>query len=659
MSREPLTAAVPEPVSPWEWAQVALVLANLGWTTWCLGGYRPETMGISIQLTGLLVIVHLLGPVFARASSIGDPGALRFHPAGWLVLPFLAYAGLNAAWITPVAWLGWRDWLGWAQMFAIFWVVLNGVRTRRGRAVLFYSLLGLAVVVVVVAAYQRFVRPEWLPLGRAQSPQFIGRASAPFGIPNSLAGLLVLLLPVAGALAFRRGASAVAAVLFGYVTLVLSAGLILTISRGAWLALAAVLLVWPLFGLRRSLLRRGAFAAAILVLLAGTGLALASASPRVQQRLAALRQDRGELSRPIIWRGAAQVWRAHPVFGAGAGSFGAAFEPHRPAGFSDAAQWAHNEYLHLLCDYGVVGLFLFAGAGVAIGIAGIRASRSAGRSPPVAPVALRPGFRRPVAPPVGWPVSRGALAAGLGAFALQLLLEFHLKIPALAMAFAVVAALWVQLSWPRPHSGSIGSAARTAALLGAAVIVAGAMLAVTYPMYRAEAWRRDARESLDRLARVPPAVATWSPILVQARQQLQRATSLDPRNAAAWSDLAYAIELGVHLAPEASVERGREAEDAVRRALLLSAAVPEFWIRQGVALDLQQRWVEAGAAIVHALSLAPARADFWYHHASHLARNPEHRPLAAAAAEYALRLDPSITAAQALRERLTVPIGSR
>jgi hypothetical protein len=107
------------------------------------------------------------------------------------------------------------------------------------------------------------------------------------------------------------------------------------------------------------------------------------------------------------------------------------------------------------------------------------------------------------------------------------------------------------------------------------------------------------------------------------------------------------------------VERGREAENAARHAVLLAPAVAEFWIRQGVALDLQQRWVEAGDAIVQALMLAPARGDFWYAHASHLARSPEHRELAIAAAEFALRLDPSITAAQALRERLTDPNGTR
>jgi O-antigen ligase len=645
-------------VSLWEWAQIGLLVTNLGWTTYGLGGYRPETMLITSLLTGLLLLVHLLGPVFARSGGPMNPATVRFHPAGWLVLPFLAYAATNAAWVSPVRWLGWRDWFGWAQAAAVFWVVLNGVRTRRGRAALLYALLGIAVLAVVLAAYQRFVRPDWLPLGRVQSPQFVGRASAPFGIPNSLAGLLILLLPACGALAFRRGAPAVSAVLFGYVTLVLATGLILSISRGAWLTLAAMLLVWPLWGLRRSLVRRAALAVVVLLLLAGAALVLTSVSPRVQQRLAALRQDRGERSRPIIWRGAWAVFQANPVLGSGAGSFSTAFERHRPDDFPDDMQWAHNEYLHLLCDYGVVGFVLLVGAGGVIGLAAARSARRDDASRRGG-VGVPGGGSLAIRDP-GWSVPRRALAVGLAAFALQLLLEFHLKIPALALAFAIVAALWVQLSWRRPLAGAPdGSVLRSAVLLGTAVVVAGGLLAGAYPTYRAEAWRLDARRSLDGLAGVAPTVPAWAPVLTQAERLLRRATMLDPGNAAAWSDLAYALELRVHLAPGEAAARGREAEDAARRALLIAPAVPEFWIRRGVALDLQQRWIEAGDAIVQALTLAPARGDFWYHHASHLARSPEHRKLAEAAAQFALRLDPSITAAQALRERLTDPTASR
>ncbi|HYD85666.1 MAG TPA: hypothetical protein VEA63_16475, partial [Opitutus sp.] len=180
----------------WEWTQLALLVANLAWTTFCLGGYRAETMVASSALTGALFAVHLAGWAGGwSASSSTRLNATKFHPAGWLFVPFVIYAAVNVARISPVPWIGWRDWLGWVQMIAVFWVVLNGVRSRATRATLGWSLVAIGFAAVLLACYQRFVQPDWLAMGRTQADQFLGRASGPFGIPNSLAALLLLLLP--------------------------------------------------------------------------------------------------------------------------------------------------------------------------------------------------------------------------------------------------------------------------------------------------------------------------------------------------------------------------------------------------------------------------------------------------------------------------------
>src|SRR5258707_1369527 len=65
------TSASTSRASGWEWAQVALLAANLAWTTLCLGGYRPETMGVTSWLTGLFLILILpsLGLLGFRRES--------------------------------------------------------------------------------------------------------------------------------------------------------------------------------------------------------------------------------------------------------------------------------------------------------------------------------------------------------------------------------------------------------------------------------------------------------------------------------------------------------------------------------------------------------------------------------------------------------------
>ena len=418
------TSRPPSRVSPWEWLQTALLLVNLGWTTLCLGGFRPETMVITSVLNGLLLAVHL-----ADRALAGEGRVWRTHPAGWWLLPFLIYAAVNVLRVTPVPWLGWRDWLGWAQMILVFWVVLNGIRSTSTRTALFGGLVLLALVAVGLACYQRFVKPDWLMMGRTQANQFIGRASGSFGIPNSLAALLLLLIPPLAILALRQGKGAVWRLLAALVTLTLVFGLILTISRGAYLALALVLAAWPAFAAAGPWWRRVGLAA-----LAGLAVIVALGSlylvvPKVHERILQMKADAGERTRPIMWRGAWLIFRDHPAWGGGAGSYNVLFEKYRPEGYQDEPLWPHDDYLNTLSDYGAVGFVLFFGVGAGVAWRGWR-----GRAPRAR----------------DWldePAMAGAMVAGLAAFGLQLLLEFHFKIPALAMAFAVITALLVQRAW--------------------------------------------------------------------------------------------------------------------------------------------------------------------------------------------------------------------
>lgn len=620
----PQTSPVPRKT---EWVLTGLLAVNLAWTTLCLGGYRPETMIVTSFLQGLTLAVWL-GDRMLRAQ------ASRLHPAGWLVLPFLVYAAVNVLWITPVRWLGWHDWLWWAQTASVYWVVVNGVPSRRTRQVLLGTLALLGGVAVVLAAYQRFVQPEWLMLGRIQSEQFMGRASGPFGIPNSLAAFLLLLLPAGLALTVRRGAPAVQRVLFGYLSAVYVFGLVLTISRGAWLALAAMLSLWPWFALRRRWqVRVGAVVLAGLVCLAA-GWGLYRAVPEVAQRFTQMAKESGEWTRPIMWRGAWKLFQEQPWVGTGAGSYNVLFEKYRPENYQMEPQWAHNDYLNTLGDYGAVGFVL------SFGVFGLLAVRAAWRRSVSVPAA--DGF--------GPALLRQGLGIGLGAFMLQLLVDFHFKIPALAAAVAVVAAI---LTTPRTSTGPVSRGTRfvSAGLLLGLVV---AMVAWVMPHYRAEAARYTARQSLDTLWRTETG-PEYRFKLQAAIAGLESAVQLNPANAQAWADFAYATTLRAHAEPGADhAVLGRAAEELADRALALSSVVPEFWIRRAIARDMQGKWFPAGNDLIHALQLAPANAWVWYYHAYHLSLNPSGLSQARAAVAYSLRLDPGNHSAQLLRQQLAI-----
>jgi tetratricopeptide (TPR) repeat protein len=141
-------------------------------------------------------------------------------------------------------------------------------------------------------------------------------------------------------------------------------------------------------------------------------------------------------------------------------------------------------------------------------------------------------------------------------------------------------------------------------------------------------------------------------VLEQVIVDLRAAVKLAPCNGQAWSDLSYVLSVWSHHDRGRIRELGQEAQGAADQALARSEVVPEFWVRRGVALDMQGRRGEAGEALARALTLAPANGKIWYYQAFHLGLNRSDLPLALAAVNFCLRLDPGNTEAQSLRQRL-------
>jgi tetratricopeptide (TPR) repeat protein len=407
----------------------------------------------------------------------------------------------------------------------------------------------------------------------------------------------------------------------------MAAGFVLAISRGAWIALAAAFALKPILTPGRSIGSRIATAGAA----AAAGCAVAAACylsfPQMRARVDQLVANAGERSRPVMWRAAWRIFEAHPLLGSGAGSYDALFESQRPEGNKDQPNYAHCDYLNTLSDYGAAGFLLVFGAAAVVGW---RCARAQGLA--------------------------GAALTGLLAFALHLFVDFHLKIPALAMIFAAVAALVTGVTWRRaaePGEAAARPLARAAALCAAAAVILSILIWVV-PKYRGEEADRRAREKIERMARSGADASRERDELSMVRAGLERAVALDPSNGQSWADKAYADSLWALVDPSRTVELGAEAVRDSGRALDLCGVIAEFWIRRGVGLDMEGRWHEGGASFIRALRLAPVRADCWYYQAYHLSLAPQETLPALEAADYSLRLDPDFALAQILRQRLAI-----
>ena len=201
---------------------------------------------------------------------------------------------------------------------------------------------------------------------------------------NGMGTLLATSLPLVQLYAARGHHRALGQLL---VTLVF-VGLALTMSLGAWLGAAAgqgLLLVanrrW-----RRTVLRLAlAFALVMAVVGAYAQYSRAPAWDLLITRLDPTSSSKTE--RILIWRASLAMWRDHPWFGVGLGTFSAVYPGYRlPEASEPVVSFAHNLILNTMAETGILGLGTLA---FMLGAWLLRAARAVRASPdPGMPLAV-------------------------------------------------------------------------------------------------------------------------------------------------------------------------------------------------------------------------------------------------------------------------------
>jgi len=341
-------------------AFVLLALADLtaGLVVFTLGVFLeyilPAGPALSFpKLGGILLGVSWLALVTTRRSA--RPTFLGAHPgASCLFAAFLAWALLSTAWAEDSG-AALSDISRYAPNFLLFLIVFSAVRTRRQAA---WVVGGLIAGAAVAAFYGLIVPPE--PTVDAF------RIESAAGNSNVLAAVAIagLVLSLGAALALR-GAPLARFGLVGVAGLCLVASL-LTGSRSGVIALGAVLLASILVGGRW---RGGAALAAIVVAVAATAFVAVYAPPEVRERIT--QTSPGEVSseegRVTIWQVGWRMVEDQPLRGIGVGNYAGSsidyvLEPGlltRTDQIIDTPKVAHNIYLHVLAELGIVGLALF------------------------------------------------------------------------------------------------------------------------------------------------------------------------------------------------------------------------------------------------------------------------------------------------------------
>ena len=353
------------------------------------GSLLPLSLG-GANLTAADFLLLVAWGVYLARSVAQRSLKLRVPP---LVLPFVIFILAAAVSLTMAQSLtdSVSELTKWIEMLAAYWLVAQFFDATRARRLLLVMFLAGASQ-ALWGAYQFYFRagPEgFLLFGGANL-----RAYGTFEQPNPYAGYLGLIIPLAfgtllGMLMWlfaARGKMVSFArrlvfqewlLLFaaGASFAVMMAALFFSYSRGAWIGVAAALGVTALLALVRS--KRAAIAAMglLLIVLVVVGLGEFNPVPDViSQRFAnvgdyfGFEDVRGVranddnyalVERRAHWQAALSMFEASPWLGVGFGNYAAAYSRFSLPKWDDALWHAHNYYLNVLAEAGVVGLTAF------------------------------------------------------------------------------------------------------------------------------------------------------------------------------------------------------------------------------------------------------------------------------------------------------------
>jgi O-antigen ligase len=194
------------------------------------------------------------------------------------------------------------------------------------------------------------------------------RAFGHFDQPNPFAGYLTTILPLAVLMALCGANSRRFRVLAAVASVLLIAGIGLSQSRGAWLGAAiatvCLLLIWSRS--TRRLLIPGAFGVALVLALAISGMLPAAILDRLAQtieyfgifdvRTVEVTSDNwAVVERMAHWQAGWYMFVDHSWLGVGAGNYAQAYPDYFVGSWREPLGHAHNYYLNILAELGVIG----------------------------------------------------------------------------------------------------------------------------------------------------------------------------------------------------------------------------------------------------------------------------------------------------------------
>jgi putative inorganic carbon (hco3(-)) transporter len=336
-----------------------------------LRGTAPDTLATTAATAATTepsvgaaeMLVALLGAAWFARSVAQRRIGLYLTPPTVAIAAIVCLAAISIGYAANQT-LAIKESLKWLELLLVVLAVVDLVVDQRHAQWVLGALFVAGAAEAAYGAYQfaTGTGPD------AFAVQGALRAFGHFEQPNPFAGYLTTIAPLGLMMALTAANSARYRWFAAATTTIIAVGIGLSQSRGAWLgalvALVCLVLTWS--RTTRALVVPGALLAALVVALALSGLLPPAVLDRVAQTIEYFgvfdvrtvevsTENWAVVERMAHWQAGWYMFLAHPWIGVGAGNYAEAYGSYFVGPWPEALGHAHNYYINMLAELGVIG----------------------------------------------------------------------------------------------------------------------------------------------------------------------------------------------------------------------------------------------------------------------------------------------------------------
>lgn len=327
-----------------KWNQILILLPTLYVVVDYLIRRIPIIMRLGSVWDEILLLLLAIIFIFHRVKSGGKVG-FNFTP---MDLPIIIYIILGLCHVLikgPNMLIAIEGFRSVFQHILWYFIFTQYIRTIKDSEVIINGILSLGLFLGIHSVYQ-YIAKVPMPGNWVDTAENIStRAFSIIGSPNILGVIFVLFIPLGISMILTKK-NKFQRLFYSFSTLFMTLGLLLTMSRGAWLAFAFSMAIYTI-----------ALVPRLIVPLTGIGAGFVLFGGRLSERLLYMLSPvylmksaaGGRLYR---WEIGLELWRKNRLFGVGLGRYGGAVAMNNNL----APFYLDNYYLKTLTEMGLYGI---------------------------------------------------------------------------------------------------------------------------------------------------------------------------------------------------------------------------------------------------------------------------------------------------------------